>query len=434
MKTTWLIGCALGAVATVAGAQTKAQQTVKPPIAQAWIDVATGAGMGGGMGGMGGGMAGGPGAPTSMGGGLSGALGAMLGGGSRGGAADNDFGRTASPHTGRWVDVTLYTSRNPNLAEANQAVPAATQLAPSWRLQAPPQAKPAPAPREDEEVAPQFERPKGKFILYWGCSETVRAGQPRVIDLATASPQEIAQYFQARRATQRGSHLAAGRPVWPSRDDRRSLPDGASIVGEHAYSGQGVPEGFRFNITAAQDLMPAIDLAQRDGGSATLLSWQALPTARAQFLAALGSKGEGETVFWTSSEVPETGFGLLDYQTNAAVDRWLKERVLLAPTVTQCAVPKGIFGEVGFLRMIAYGSELNLVHPPRPADPKVTWEPEWAVKVRVKSVTSAMLGVDMPGSMSGSAAPGSAAAAPPEEKKEERKPSAFDILRGVIGR
>ena len=87
MKTTWLIGCALGAVATVAGAQTKAQQTVKPPIAQAWIDVATGAGMGGGMGGMGGGMAGGPGAPTSMGGGLSGALGGMLGGGSRGGAA-----------------------------------------------------------------------------------------------------------------------------------------------------------------------------------------------------------------------------------------------------------------------------------------------------------------------------------------------------------
>ena len=369
-----------------------------------------------------------------MGGGLSGALGGMFGGGSRGGAADNDFGRTASPHTGRWVDVTLYTSRNPNLAEANQAVPAATQLAPSWRLQAPPQAKPAPAPREDEEVPPQFERPKGKFILYWGCSETVRAGQPRVIDLATASPQEIAQYFQARRATQRGSHLAAGRPIWPSRDDRRSLPDGASIVGEHAYSGQGVPEGFRFNITAAQDLMPAIDLAQRDGGSATLLSWQALPTARAQFLAALGSKGEGETVFWTSSEVPETGFGLLDYQTNAAVDRWLKERVLLAPTVTQCAVPKGIFGEVGFLRMIAYGSELNLVHPPRPADPKVTWEPEWAVKVRVKSVTSAMLGVDMPGSMSGGAAPGSAAAPPPEEKKEERKPSAFDILRGVIGR
>ena len=434
MKTTWLVGCACGIVATTAGAQSKAQQqVVKPPVAQAWIDVATGAGMGSGMGGMGGGMAGGPGGAMGLGGGLTGALGGMMGGGRSAAAADNDFGRTNAPPAGRWVDVTLYTSRNPALAEATQTVPAATQLAPSWRLQSPPQAKPAPAPREDEEVPPQFERPKGKFILYWGCSETVRAGQPRVIDLATASPQEMSQYFQARRATQRGAHLAAGRPVWPSRDDRRSLPEGASLVGEHAFSGQGVPEGFRFSVPGAQDLMPAIALTQRDGGSATQLSWQALPTARAQFLAAVGSKGEGEMVFWSSSEVPETGFGLLDYQTNAAVDRWLKERVLLAPNVTQCAVPKGIFGDVGFLRMIAYGTELNLAHPPRPADPKVAWEPEWAVKVRVKSVTSAMLGVEMPGAMSG-ATPETASAPPPEERKEERKPSAFDILRGVIGR
>ena len=38
------------------------------------------------------------------------------------------------------------------------------------------------------------------------------------------------------------------------------------------------------------------------------------------------------------------------------------------------------------LRMIAYGTELNLAHPPRPTDPKIAWEPDWALKVRVKSV------------------------------------------------
>jgi hypothetical protein len=317
-----------------------------------------------------------------------------------------------------------------------QAVPAGTQLAPSWKLQALPQAKPAPAPRDDEEVPQQHERPKGKLVLYWGCGESIRAGQPKVLDLASASPQEMAQFFQARRATQRGAHSAAGRPVWPSRDDRRLLPESASLVGEHALSGQGVPESFRFSIPAAQDLMPAIQLSQRDGGSATLLSWQALPTARAQFISAFGARGEGEMVIWTSSGVPETGFGLLDYQTNAAVDRWLKEKVLLAPNVTQCAVPKGMFGEVGMLRMIAYGSELNLAHPPRPADPKVTWEPEWAVKVRVKSVTMAMLGMEgMPGAMPGMAATPDGSAAPPaEEQKKEKAPSALDILRGVLGR
>jgi hypothetical protein len=37
----------------------------------------------------------------------------------------------------------------------------------------------------------------------------------------------------------------------------------------------------------------------------------------------MGSR-EGEEmtmVVWTSSELPDSGFGLFDYQTNAAVDR-----------------------------------------------------------------------------------------------------------------
>jgi hypothetical protein len=46
------------------------------------------------------------------------------------------------------------------------------------------------------------------------------------------------------------------------------------------------------------------------------------------------------------------------------------------------------------LRVIAYGDELNLAHPPRPKDPKAKWEPVWAVKLRVKSVASGMLGAD----------------------------------------
>ncbi len=45
------------------------------------------------------------------------------------------------------------------------------------------------------------------------------------------------------------------------------------------------------------------------------------------------------------------------------------------------------------LRMIAYGTELNLAHPARPTDPKIAYEPEWALKVRVKSVTFTMLGM-----------------------------------------
>ena len=418
------------ALAAGAAAQTKApQQVVKPPVAQAWIDVATFAGMGMPMGG---------GATGPM-----GMLGSMFGGGA---GAKNTFGMTQAASAGRWVDVTLYTSRNPSLAEALQAVPAGTQLAPTLKLVSPDKGKPPPPDDDHRDEPIEYERPKGRMLLYWGCGDSVRPGQPRVLDFAKLSAADAQKFFIARSATQRGAHSAVGRPHWPSRDDTRMVPANASLVGEHGFSGQGVPDGFRFSIPAAQDIMPPIDLAQRDAGGATVLEWKALPTARAYFIAASGAKPGsgsndiGEIVFWTSSEEPDTGAGLVDYQTNAAVDRWLKERVLLPATATTCTVPKGIFGDAAMLRMIAYGTELNVVHPPRPADPKVAWEPDWAVKVRVKSVANAMLGMDM-GSMMRGAEKEDAAPAAEAAKKEAKPPSPVDEaldaarkLRGLFGR
>jgi hypothetical protein len=81
-----------------------AAQEVAPPEAQAWIDVATFSGMGMPMGGM--------------------SMGAMFGG--RGEAGGNTFGNTRSMSAGRWVDVTLRARANPNLEEAQQAVPEAS--------------------------------------------------------------------------------------------------------------------------------------------------------------------------------------------------------------------------------------------------------------------------------------------------------------------
>ena len=100
-----LAAIALLAAAT-AVAQTKAPtQVVKPPVSQAWIDVATFSGFG---------MPMSPGmSPMSM----------MGGGMPGGGPSKNSFGMTQSASTGRWVDVTLYTSRNPTLGEATQAAP-----------------------------------------------------------------------------------------------------------------------------------------------------------------------------------------------------------------------------------------------------------------------------------------------------------------------
>jgi hypothetical protein len=414
------------AVSTCALAQTEPKQVVKPPISQAWIDVATfsGFGMGGGMG-------------QGM---MNATLGSLMGGGHE---AKAEFGNTQTGTAGRWMDVTLYTSRNPNLQQALQNVPQATGLAPALKLETP--ERPKPPPRVDDESPTEYtsEPPKGKLVMYWGCSETVRAGQPKIVNLETATIAELGKFFESRHATQRGAHAAAGRPIWPSKDDKRRFPAGASIVGQHAYSGDGVPESFKFAIPAAQDIMPEIKIKQTEQAKFVQLQWNAIPTARAYFLGSMGALpgGENGMVIWTSSELPDSGFGLFDYQTNTAVDKWLKEKVLLSPSTTTCAIPKEAAGQ-GMLRAIAYGTELNMAFPPRPTDPKIAWEPEWNLKLRVKSMTTTMLGMPEgammpPGAddtdMTDAPPPGDDAAPPPEEKKKKKGWNPMDIVNGVLG-
>lgn len=414
-----LLAAACAVVATAAAGQTG---KVKPPQAQAWIDVATFSGMG---------MPMGDGADPMA------AMGGLLGGG---GGTANAFGRTQAGAAGRWVDVTLASRNNPALAEAQLAVPAGF-LSQALKLQALPQARPAPPDDDDKVVEQPTERPEGRLLLYWGCGAAVRPGQPKVLDMASASAGDLAKFFVSRRATQRGAHSAAGRPVWPNPADARMVPEQASLVGAHAFSGNGVPEGFRFQIPAAQDLMPPLQAQAAGEGGAIDLRWNAIGTARAYFVAGMGGRGRNEMVIWTSSELPDAGFGLIDYQTNPAVDRWLREKVLLAPGTTQCTVPKGVFADEGaMLRVIAYGSELNLVHPPRPADPKAEWAPQWALKVRVKSVATLMPGMpEAPRGRSGAmpqAAPQGQAAEPdaPADKQDDLLPKAGEVLRGIFGR
>lgn len=395
-----------------------AAQEVAAPEAHAWIDIATFSGMGMPMGGMSG----------------MGAIGGMFGAG--GGSGSNSFGNTRSMSAGRWVDVTVRSRSNTNLEAAQQAVPAGF-LSPALELKAPQNAPPAPA-RDDDEIRQEPEKPKGRIVLYWGCGPAIRAGQPRVLDMATASAADFAKFFVGRSATQRGAHSAAGRPVWPNPEDKRMVPANASLLGEHAFSGKGIPAGFRFQIPAAQDLMPPLKIGQLAKDGATELSWNAIGTARAYFVSAMGSNDKEDMVMWTSSELADTGFGLIDYQTNAAVDRWLKEKVLLTPKTTACIVPKGVFGESGaMLRLIAYGDELNLAHPPRPKDPKVKWEPIWAVKLRVKAVSNAFLGMSEDERPETASDAGEARREPGRPEAEQPVPQLqqpLELLKGIFGR
>ncbi len=372
-------------------------QTTKAPKVQLWMDVSTGT------------MAGMPEMDSLPGGGgmLGGLMGGMGGGAQgRAGGGNTSYGhaRAMSIMPPRVIDIALHNTLRPGV-EASQAIPPGMRMGESLPL-IPPRAQPTQT--EPGEVPQEYQQhqPKGRILLYWGCGASVRAGQPRVIDLARAKPTDYAQAFAGRAVPDRGPRVGPAYALYPNERNQVSLSRDSSLVGEHQVRGDGVPASMKFTLGAAQDLMPAIDLRTTGKPQDSMgTSWQPVRNARAYYLHAMSQNGD-DLIMWSSAETPDTGMGLFDYLSPATIDRWLKERVLLQPETTQCAIPQGIFAGGGrdatpMLRMMAYGGESHIVHPPRPADPKAAWEPEWAVRVRVKSHTMAMLGEEMQGRREG---------------------------------
>ena len=413
-------------------------QNVKPPKAQLWMDISTG------------GMAGMPDMDSGM--------GAMLGG-MMGGGNNTTYGqaRGMSFMPPRVLDIALYNRLKPGV-EAAQLLPPGARMGDKLPLLPPPPAEPV-KESEPTEVPEEYKRetPKGRILIYWGCGAEVRPGQPRIIDLARGNPADFGAAFAGRYAPDRGARVGPGYVLFPNERNRVSLSRESSLVGDHQIQGDGVPSSFKFTLGPPQDVMPAIELQSSGSPKDSIaLGWRTVSQARAYFLHAMGSVGENDMVMWSSSEIPDSGMGLFDYLPNATIDRWIKDKVLLTPETTQCAIPRGIFAAKeggggrrgdggGMLRMIAYGSESNFVHPPRPADPKAVWEPDWSVRVRVKSSTMAMLGEERPGgrpgrgSRPGSGAPAGAApaqgqdasAAAPAGQAAPASPSIGDVLSPI---
>ena len=417
------------AAGLVAASGSALAQNVKPPKAQLWMDVSTGT------------MAGMP--EMDMGSGVGGLLGGMMGARGAGGGGNTSYGMARSMNImpPRVLDIALYNSLKPGV-DASQAIPAGMRMGDSLPL-VPPKAQ----VRESEpgEMPQEYkpEQPKGRILVYWGCGAQVRAGQPRVIDLARGNPADFGSALAGRYAPDRGPRVSPTHALYPNERNQVSLSRDSTLVGEHQVRGDGVPASMKFTLGPAQDVMPAINLQSSGAATESVAnSWQAVANARAYYLHAMGKVGE-DFVLWSSSETGDTGMGMFDYLPNATIERWLKDRVLLQPDTTQCAIPKGIFagpggrsGDGAMLRMMAYGGESNFAYPPRPADPRAVWEPEWAVRVRVKSHTMAMLG-DAGAARSAGAERQQPAPGAPTQGAESPGlpiPNPAGLLKGLFGR
>ncbi len=280
-------------------------------------------------------------------------------------------------------------SRNAASGEprADHDIPPGMNMGPTLPLVTP---RREPATRGTRERPEAMEKPRGRMLIYWGCGENVRAGQPVVIDFAGVGEGRTPPNMVTRQvAHPQGPAFGRSRTYgdWPNREEPRAVPADASLRGDHIVRGNYSPE-IRFSLD--KDFLDRVELS----ASGTRVRWNAIPNATGYFATLYGAQNQDEIVFWSSSEVQEMGSALMDYLPPSEVARLIRERVVMEPRTVECTVPREVAAKAGtpMFSFIAYGEEANFAHPPRPRDPRAPWAPFWTAKVRFKSTASIVLG------------------------------------------
>ncbi|MDE2562246.1 MAG: hypothetical protein KGL48_08365 [Sphingomonadales bacterium] len=397
-----------GAVAAYAATA----QRSTPPIARYEMKAGTISGMGA-MGGPGGGAGGkrpGAGAAMSM----------MFGG-----------GRNSARHE---LDLELGSSLAPTggAPRADHFIPAGMKLGASLALKTPVHTAGTSAPD-------QFQRPRMRMLIFWGCGEHAPKGQPVVIDFSklgagSVPPGLFSSSVPVDNWVNEASSRTYGR--WPSDDGKYAKPD-SMLPGAHRVVANYAPE---MDFTLSHDFMAALraSSATQAGGS-TLLNWSLVPDATGYYAWVMGGKGDGQqmqdVVWWTSSASREFGGGLSDWLSPATVARLVANRTVLSPQTTNCTVPAEVRQAAPnfmYAMIYAYGPEESFAYPPRPASPNVVWHPQWEARIRYRSMTGMMLGMPGMGGMGGMADSGDEGAPPPKCQPKKKK-KGLGALGGMLG-
>lgn len=344
---------------------------------------------------------------------------AMAGGGrgGLGGAMGMMFGGDPSSKVAYTLNLRLGSDQNPTVPppKGDHFFQPQAKLGKSVPLISP--------ERKTGDYPAQFERPKGRLLLYWGCGAKPGPGQPVVIDFAKVAAGQVPPgLFSSavpviREVSQMNSRSYAD---WPNSKGGKQPGSGSSLIGAHRVASNYGPD---INFTLAQDYMPGLSAStaiQTDGS--VMVRWNPIQPATGYVAWTIGGmdrqdKG-GDMIWWTSSASKEFGGGLWDWLPPATVAKLVTQKIVMPPAQTSCQIPAAVkqaSGEMMIGNLNAFGPEANFSYPPKPAGNAV-WNIDWTAKARFRSHTMLLIGADF-GGMGGSTTGGSTPVEQPKKKK-----------------
>lgn len=349
---------------------------------------------------------------AAMGSGMGAGLGMAFGGGAN--------------REARQLELRLGSSRTPagGAPTADHFFLPPARLGKSLPLLSPEKIVDEPDTESRERVPQQFQRPKGRMLIFWGCGDHAPKGQPVIIDFSKiAAGQMPPNLFSVRVPIDRGVTRLNSTTFgeWPNRASSKQPPKDSTLIGAHRIASNYAPE---ISFTLAQDYMAGLFVRNAAAASGGIgLTWNSVPTATGYYAWTFGATMEGnqakDLVWWSSSSAREFGGGLWDWLPPATVSRLVGEGVVLSPATTQCTIPAEVkAASPGFMmgNMVAYGPEANFAYPPRPA--AGPWRPEWTARVRFRSNSTFFIGG--PGGMGSMGAGGGEEGAPAAKPKKCR--------------
>lgn len=365
MKNLSVVAACVSAAALMGAAPAK-KDAAPPPIANYWMDVSTTSGFGAAM------MGGGRPSPAAI-------MAMMSGGGSA---------------VGHSLNLRLSSREKPSgVPEASHLIPPGMDMGQSLPLISP--------ERMQEHGGGggepgQYEKPKGRMLIYWGCGE--HAAAPMVIDFAKVAEGQIPPGLEALSRMGRAmGRMSMHQPTaensaafgeWPNTKDSRPVPASASLVGAHRVEGNYSP-AIAFSLGQGEDFMPGLGL--REAGAlpsgAERLDWTPAAQATGYALALFGTGGgNGDIIVWTSSKSASLTPSF-DYATPSEARTLVENGSALAPSTSECMLPAEVSHAVpqGMVMMIGYGPQASFSDKPK--------DPTWTARVRYKTTAMLMRGM-----------------------------------------